>query len=424
MDILKNISVIWSLCHTLIMFLFLFESRYPKKKTMTITLATMLPTILVNFALFILFGFEKYGALMLLTLSLPSCILFYILAKNRDGRFFFTFCMIDTIALEVIYITNILNHYLTPDTHLVMFIGRMAAYPLIEWCLYKKLRPIYLDVQRQIKKGWGVFGIIGISFYLAITLLMTYPTTIVNRPEQLPVLCILFILMPVIYIHIITTLRYQQNIYRMSEQETILNTQVAILTSRMEEFAASDNRFRVERHNFRHKLITIAGMIQQKQYDDCLKLLTEYEESIEKTKVMRYCQHPILDAMLFSYITKAESKDIRLELGLSFPDKIPVDESELATAIANALENAINACEKLEPKRRFIEIKAIQKPRFMLRIVNTYRGDIQFDEDNIPINHAKDHGLGTRYIAAFCDKNGGYYQFHADGEKFTVMLNF
>lgn len=424
MTILKDISVMWSLIHTLVMFLFLFESRYPRKKTLTITLVTMVPLILVNFVLFILLGPAKYGPLMLLTLSLPSCIVFYILAKYRGGRFFFTFCMIDTTVLEVIYITNILNHYLTPNSYLVTFIVRMAAYPLIELWLYKKLRLIYLDVQRQYSQGWGVFGIIGVSFYLAITLLMTYPTPIIERPEYIPVLSILFVLMPAIYLHIITTLRHQQDAHKTVQQKTILNAQVANLTARMDEFAAADQRFRVERHNVRHKLNTIAAMIQQEQYDDCLKFLAEYEQSLDKTRVVRYCQHPVLDAMLYSYISKAQSKDIRLDLGFAFPDEIPVDEIELATAIANALENAINACEKLPQEERFIEIKVIQKPRFMMRIVNSYHGDVQFDEDDIPVSHVKDHGLGAHYIAAFCNKYGGYYQFSADNDTFTLLLNF
>jgi len=116
MIILRDISVMWSMVHTLIMFLFLFESRYSKKKTIVITLSTMIPLMLVNLALFIGLGFDKYGPLMLLTLSIPSCIVFYILSKHRDGRFFFTFCMIDTTTLEIIYITNILNYYITPNS--------------------------------------------------------------------------------------------------------------------------------------------------------------------------------------------------------------------------------------------------------------------------------------------------------------------
>ena len=100
--LLKDISIIWSLIHTLVLFMILFESRYPKKKTLILTLATMTPLIVVNFVLFVFMGFDRYGSLMLLTLSLPSLVVFYILSKYRDGRFFFTFCMVDTVVLETV----------------------------------------------------------------------------------------------------------------------------------------------------------------------------------------------------------------------------------------------------------------------------------------------------------------------------------
>lgn len=424
MVVLKDISIIWSLFHTLVMFLFLFESRYPKKRTLTITFATMVPLILINFLLFIILGIDKYGTLMLATLSLPSCVVFWFLAKHRDGRFFFTFCIVDTTVLEIVYITNILNYYLTPNTYLVTFIIRLLAYPMLELWAYKKLRPIFLDVQRNVKNGWGVFAIIGALFYLAITLLMTYPSPIVERPTQLPVIIILFLLMPIIYLHIILTLRRQQNIHEMTELDNILKMQISSFTTRMDELSAADEKFKVERHNFRHKLITIAGLIKQGQYDECLKLLAEFEESLDKIKIKRYCQHTILDAALSSYIAKAQDKNIRLDMGFAFPDEIPVNEAELAIAIANAFENAINACEKLEPERRFIEIKVVNYPRFMMRITNSYKDDVEFDENGIPVTHHSNHGFGSRYIAAFCDKNGGYYQFTADEKKFTLMLNF
>lgn len=217
---------------------------------------------MINFLLFVLLGFEKYGTLMLLTLSLPSCVVFWFLAKHRDGRFFFTFCMVDTTVLEIVYITNILNHYLTPNTYISMFIIRLLIYPLIELWGYKKLRPIFLDVQRHIKKGWGIFAIIGVLFYVAITLLMTYPTPVTERPEYIPVLALMFLLMPVIYIHIITTLQNQKVFHEASEQDNITRLQVSNVIERIEELGAANESFRKERHDFRHKLKTIASLVE------------------------------------------------------------------------------------------------------------------------------------------------------------------
>ena len=168
MTVLKDISVIWSLLHGLIMFFFLFEPKYSSKKTFSLTAMTIGPLAAVNVILFIIMGFEKYGTLMLLTLSLPSCIVFYFLSKYKDGRFFFTFCMVDTVVLEILYVTNIFNHYLTPDTYITMFVIRLVSYPLIVLWIYKKLRSMYREVQNYTKKGWGGYAIIGAVFYLAI----------------------------------------------------------------------------------------------------------------------------------------------------------------------------------------------------------------------------------------------------------------
>lgn len=386
-------------------------------------MVTMIPLLLLNLVMFIVLGAEKYGFLMLLTLSLPSFIVFWILAKYRDGRFFFTFCMVDTTVLEIVYITNILNHYLTPDTYIVMFIIRLVIYPLIEIQLYRKFRPIYLHLQKHTRTGWGIFAVIGLLFYLAITLLMTYPDNIVNRPSQLPALILMFILMPVIYIHILSTLRSQHLAHELSQQESILRLQAANITTRMEEISEANEKFREERHNFRHKLNAIAALAESEQYKDLLDVVREYQNDFDKTYVVRYTQNAIIDAVLSVYIQKAEKAGIALKLGFAFPDTFEANESELAMALANAIENAIQACEKLPVEKRFLEIKVLCRPKFMVMVRNSFDGTVEFDDNGVPQSPDAGHGFGTRSIAAFCQKLGGYFEFKVDAGVFTLFMH-
>ena len=423
MTILRDLSRVWALAFTLVIFLLLFEPRYSKKKTLVITLATIIPLSIINLILSTI-DIENYGNIMLLTLSLPSCIAFWFLAKNRDGRFFFTFCMVDTIILETLFITQIINFYVTPDSHMFMFLSRLILYPLLAFLMYKIVRPMYLKVQQQIEEGWGLFAIISGLFYIIISLMMTHPTLIVTRPEYIPVMCLMFVLMPVVYIHIISTLQRLQMIHDMSEQDSILKLQVGNLTARMNELATADQQFRVERHNFRHKMNTIAGLLEKEQYDEIRILLEQYTESIKDTQVKRYCKNAVMDAVLSSYLHKAEIRHIQINHKIAFPEQIPVNESELATVFANALENAINACEKLDPEKRFIEIKVLNHPRFIVQISNSFDGNIEFDKNGIPVSHESGHGFGTRSIVAFCEKNNAFYQFKANGDKFSLYLNF
>ena len=87
MHILQDFSIFWALVHTLVMFLSLCESRFSKKSTIVLTTITMAPLILGNLAIYVLFGSDVSGKLILVSLSLPSLIVCYILSKYRNSRF-------------------------------------------------------------------------------------------------------------------------------------------------------------------------------------------------------------------------------------------------------------------------------------------------------------------------------------------------
>lgn len=424
MTVLRDISVLWSLVHTLIMFGLLFEPRYGPRKNLTLILSTMVPLILINFLLFMLVGADAFAPLMLLTLSLPSLIVFWLLSKHRYGRFFFTFCLVDTVVLEITFLTQVLDHYLMGGQSIFLFVVRLLIFPLLELLIIKRLRSYYRQVQNNVNHGWGNFAMISVIFYILLTLLASYPTLITERPEDLPALCLVFVLMPALYVHAFVTLRNQSLLAKAREQDSILRLQVANMAARLEELNEADRKFRMERHNFRHKLKAIASLAEAGHYKELQQLLEEYSESIRETQVVRHSKSPVIDALLTAYLKRAEAKQIRVSYGFAFPDPIPVSETELATVLANALENAIHACEKLSVEQRFMDIKVLDHPGFMIKIVNSFDGNVTFDEQEIPVTGQEDHGFGTRSIVTFCEKHGAFYRFRAEGNRFTLYLNF
>lgn len=56
--ILRDLSVLWSLSHILLLFMLLYRSRYPKKTTTILTVVFMGSLALLNTA-----GLVKYGVL-------------------------------------------------------------------------------------------------------------------------------------------------------------------------------------------------------------------------------------------------------------------------------------------------------------------------------------------------------------------------
>ena len=331
--------------------------------------------------------------------------------------------MTDTMVLEIIHITAVLDFF-WGNSYIFMFAARLVLCPLLAWAVYKWVRPLYLELQSTVRKGWYLFTAIALIFYVMLSMSISVPTMITERLEQLPAFVLQLILLPTIYIHIFATLRHQQELHRMTEQENILKLQVAGTAARMDEYSAANEKFRVERHDFRHKMQTIAGMVEKEQYDELRILALEYNESIRETQVMRYCDHPVLDAVLSSYLQKAESCGIAVATRLSFPDTLPVGEAELATVFANAIENAVHACGKLEAEKRSIAVKVLTVPRFMFQISNSFDGAVEFDKNGLPVSHEEGHGFGTRSIVAFCEKYGAFYEFKVTADTFYLRVTF
>ena len=63
MTILRDISLVYASFFSLVILIILFESRYPKKKTMWLTLFLMVPLLLVNFVMLFILGPQKMSTL-------------------------------------------------------------------------------------------------------------------------------------------------------------------------------------------------------------------------------------------------------------------------------------------------------------------------------------------------------------------------
>lgn len=423
MTILRDISTTYASFFSLVLLMILFESRYSKKRTTMLTLFLMGPLLLANFLLLFIVGPQKMSTLLLLTCTLPSLIFFFVLAKYRDGRFFFTFCLADTLVLEIIHATAVLDFFLG-DTYIFMFAARLILCPLLAWVIYKWFRPMYMDLQSKVNTGWFIFAAIALLFYVVLSMFISVPIMITERLDQLPIFVLLLVLLPAIYIHIFSTLRRQQQLYQTAERENILQVQMASMRSRIDDFTAANDSLREERHDFRHKMRMVAALAENGQYEELKTIAQEYADAPTEKPVESYCSHAVLDSVLSSYLAQAKRRNIRVDTRIHFPDPLPTNESELATVFANAIENAIHACEKLEPQKRYIEVTVLTEPCFMLQVRNSFDGVISFDRNGVPLSPKMGHGFGTRSIVTFCEMNNAFYEFKTDDKDFFMKIVF
>lgn len=205
-------------------------------------------------------------------------------------------------------------------------------------------------------------------------------------------------------------------------QADMLSTQIAALQSRVEATRAVEEAMRIERHDMRHQLHVVAGLVGRGENAAALDFIGAFEAHLDTLKPVRWCQNPVLDAIFSSYFAQANQAGIQVEARLALPDELPVDTGELSTVFANILENALHACVQMPEGQRQIICKCLCRPQLMLEVANTCLGKVRFDANGQPIADRPDHGLGTRSIASFCKKHGAICSYEAQEGWFKIRI--
>ncbi len=401
---LLEISQIWSLLHMVPIFLLFFKSKYPPRFTI-ITVSSIAVALVTVCVVYIrIFRPESFILSALLFCTVPSLILFYLLSEYRDGRFFFTFCLADTSFLWIAQVTVLLDH-LFGGTHVMLLISRLVMFPAFELLQWKKLRRPYLELQAYLPGAWWPITAIAAGYYLLLDFSAVPMVSPLPSPVEVFRLVLILIMMPVTYLALLFSLRRQMLYYETRNKRDLLAAQVSGLEGRISAVQAAEEAIRIERHDLRHKLLAVEDMIRRGGKDEALDYIHTLQGEVEYAKPEKWCADPLLDAVFSSYFAQARQQGIRVKAKIAIPEKLSVDAAELSTVFANALENAIHACAALPEGQRELVCTCISHPSLMFEIANPYRGTIRFDEHGQPMAQAIGHGIGTRSIAAFCEKH-------------------
>jgi len=404
-EIFRTGSLIWSLVHTLVIFMMLFQSRYSPRKTWSLVGIFMIPLILLNTALLLWLGPNAIAKLILFTCAIPSLLFFFFIAKHRNARFFFTFCLADTFAMAVIILTALIDQLLFGGYCIAMLITRLLLFPIIEYVIWTRVRKRYFMLQDSIQKGWTMFAIITALFYaLMILILAKFSLTNIDAHSNVPFVLLILSLMPLMYVNIFKVTIYQNQSFHLANQRDLLAAERAHIEAIIRQNTETEERLRIERHDLRHRFNSIRSMLESGSYEEAIEYINMSTQFFNTASVQRTCQNTILDSVFTSLFAHAKHSDIQIESALAIPNELPVDATDLSVVVANALENAIHACEKLPKEERVIRCKYVVSPRHMLQISNPYTGVVLFDENGHPTTKRTGHGIGTRSIAAFCEK--------------------
>ncbi len=183
----------------------------------------------------------------------------------------------------------------------------------------------------------------------------------------------------------------------------------------------NDKEMRRFRHDIRSQLGAIKMLLEEGKTEQASHYLEEIDNDFNKKIPYKYhTGNEILDAVINYTCSYAEQKNIFIHIKGKIDTLERIDVYDLCTIFSNAINNAIEACERLENERKNIEITILQQNKAYFfffenpaipEMYEAIKRNETLKTDN------KNHGLGIGNIRKAVKENGGELEYiYKDGK--------
>ncbi|MEG0853245.1 MAG: GHKL domain-containing protein [Angelakisella sp.] len=180
------------------------------------------------------------------------------------------------------------------------------------------------------------------------------------------------------------------------------------------------------RHDIKNHMQCVITMMEQGEYTDAERYLRQIYDSAVKTESPIHCGNKVIDIVLNHSISNMRRMGVTYEVNVLVPPSLPpIDSLDLCTIFGNLLDNAVEACSRMDAAQteRKITINAkVHKGYLFVNISNTFNGEIRMQNDIYQTvkTGVRFSGIGLSNVRRVVEKYSGEMSIHHEGNLFTV----
>lgn len=91
-----------------------------------------------------------------------------------------------------------------------------------------------------------------------------------------------------------------------------------------------------------------------------------------------FCDNLALNSLIGYYNELSKNSGVDFNIFISLPEETTIPDMDLCVIVSNLLENAVEACTRMNSQDKFINVKISTTTKFLLTIIieNSYEGEI------------------------------------------------
>lgn len=181
------------------------------------------------------------------------------------------------------------------------------------------------------------------------------------------------------------------------------------------------------KHDYQNHLAVIMELNNTENYEKLKEYIKQLAKEPAESLPLVSSGNSILDAVISDKLLLAKKQNISFEHQIYLPEhKVSLSDTEFASILGNLLDNALEACRRLENNTDAyikFEIKPHQQ-MFYLKIENSSNGKYNYDsKGNLKTSKSsKNHGLGLKRTTQLITKAGGFINIEPSETAFTASV--
>lgn len=212
--------------------------------------------------------------------------------------------------------------------------------------------------------------------------------------------------------------QYQKDINK------ILENQVQIQLRHYEKSEKINTEIRRFRHDYNNHMNCMKSLVQSGRYDELMDYINNISDAFPQSGFLYNTGNYIADAILTDKLENARKNGTNISFkGIISPS---INNTDLCIILGNILDNAVEACEKIDGEKEISVFGGYQHGYFILIAKNPISCHVQ-TENGIPATTKPDtayHGFGLQNVESVVKKYDGIMLPECSGDSFTIRLTF
>jgi len=302
-------------------------------------------------------------------------------------------------------------------------VSKERMYPL---CLSKLLLigAVYLIVTRglcrltiSIRKLW-----VGVLLGCLVVYYLIKRTFFVMDVD---IIMIWILMLALLALAVYALVQYNSHI-REKEQTALLREREANQLQVYNQLQAEYEQRRGFYHDMKNQHLILQELLGSGAYDKAKQYIQELRKQEAIGLLQQRTGMQVVDLLLEHKLQEAQKAGIEVTTDIE-PVNLSVTEQELVSVLGNAMDNAIEACQRMTKGKKWISIKIHRTVGMtQVQLQNSYEqppkekhGKLITSKEN-----SKLHGMGIRRMESIMEQIGGIFHKEYGEEIFTVTLSF